>query len=107
MTDDQRYQLLYGTYKTPACQLGKLLFCELRGWVKVRRLSDGPIPWPQTVVKRSRALILCGDLVKAVQRESEIAVAHWPAVSRRRNVEVAYPECRASAFPLHPPTQGP
>jgi hypothetical protein len=37
-------------------------------------IHDAPISWPCT---RWNSLILCGDLVKAVQRESEIAVAHW------------------------------
>jgi hypothetical protein len=38
--------------------------------------SDGPIPWP--IKWKTRSLILCGDLVRAVRQESELAVAkHW------------------------------
>jgi len=57
-------------------RLGKKLFCQIRGWVTVRRVSAGPIHWPQTIVGGNRTYILCGDLVKAVRRESEIAIAH-------------------------------
>jgi hypothetical protein len=81
MNDADRYKLLHGPYRTPPCKLGGRLYCQARGWVVVKRISTGPISWPQTIVKRSRTFILCGDLVKAVQRESEIAVAHWWGVT--------------------------
>src|SRR4029077_7533342 len=77
MNDADRFRLLYGPYLTPRCRLGKKLFCEIRGWVPVRRISAGRIPWPQTIVGRSLAFILCGDLVKAVRRESNQAVCRW------------------------------
>jgi hypothetical protein len=48
-----------------------------QGWVEVRRISDARISWPQTIVGRNRALIVCGDLVKAIQIESNQAVAYW------------------------------
>jgi hypothetical protein len=75
------YRLLHGPYRMPRCRLGGRLFCEERGWVTVERISDGNIPWPQTVVRRSRAFILCGGLAKAVRRESAIAVCHWWGVT--------------------------
>jgi hypothetical protein len=56
----------------------------MREEVRVAGLTDARIPWPY--VPRSggngfRSLILCGDLVKAVRRESETAVAYWWGVS--------------------------
>jgi hypothetical protein len=78
VNDADRYRLLYGPYRMPRCRVGRKLFCAVRGWVTVRKVSDGLIPWPQTLVGRSKALILCGDLVKAVRHESNQAVAyHW------------------------------
>jgi len=47
----------------------------MRGKVKVSGYSDGPIPWP-IKWKTRKSLILCGDLVKAVRTESEVAIAH-------------------------------
>src|SRR5262249_31301022 len=81
MHDADRFKLLHGPYKAPPSQLGSLLFCEIRGWVTVKRISDGPIPWPQTIVKHSRAIILCGDLVEAVRRESNQAISYWWGVT--------------------------
>src|SRR5207302_1145383 len=57
---------------------GRFLPCELRGTVKVGGYSDGPIPWPKKW--RTRSLILCGALVRAVRQESALAVAHHWAV---------------------------
>jgi hypothetical protein len=70
-------RLLHGPYRPPTCALGKRLRCRIRGRVEVKRISAGPISWPQTIVGRARAFILCGDLVRAVRRESEEAVAYW------------------------------
>jgi hypothetical protein len=81
MNDHDRYKLLYGPYRSPRCRLGKQLRCRIRGWVPVRRISDARIPWPQTIVHNNRTIILTGDLVKAVRRESEIAVAYWWGVT--------------------------
>jgi hypothetical protein len=72
---------LHGPYKPPRCRLGSKLSCEQRGWVTVKRISDARIAWPQTIVGRNRALILCGNLVKAVPRESNQAVAFWWGVT--------------------------
>ncbi len=82
MLDADRFKLLHGPYRTPRCRLGKKLFCEMRGWVTVTRISDAPIPWPMMSKQGGKpSLVLCGDLVKAVRRESGIAVAHWFGVS--------------------------
>jgi len=65
----------------PRCRLGKKLFCEIRGWVPVKRISNARIPWPQTIIGRNRAFILCGDLVRAIRRESNAAVCYWWGVT--------------------------
>jgi hypothetical protein len=74
-------RLLHGPYRPPAGGLGKRLRCCIRGRMVVKRMSAGPIPWPQTIVCHVRAFILCGDLVRAVRRESEVAVAYWWGVN--------------------------
>ena len=61
MRIDHRCKLLYGPYKMPQCQLGKKLFCEFRGWIQVKRISDGRIPWPQTIIGGGRTFIICGE----------------------------------------------
>jgi len=76
VTNFQRFKLLFGPYQMPRCRLGKKLFCEIRGWVPVKRISNGRIPWPLTIVGRNRAFIICGDLAKALRRESNIAICH-------------------------------
>src|SRR5258708_2242964 len=76
-------RLFHGPYRPPRCQLGKRPRCRIRGRVVVKRISAGPIPWPQTIVGHVRAFILCGDLVLAVRRESEVAVAFWGGVTRQ------------------------
>ncbi len=76
--DSGKVRLLYGPYYPPRTRRGRFLFCELRGTVKVGDYSDGPIPWPKKW--RTRSLILCGELVRAVRQESALAVAHHLAV---------------------------
>jgi len=77
MDDSERYKLLYGPYAPPKCRVGDKLPCEYRGHeVTVRGMSDAPIQWPSTRRRRNHSPILCGDLIRAVQRESEMAVAH-------------------------------
>ncbi len=59
-------------------------------------MSDGRIPWPigQKGTRRPN-LILCGDLVRTVKRESRIAVMYWFGVGSdtlwlwRRELDVA------------------
>lgn len=82
MRDAQRLRLLHGPYVGPRCRPGTNLFCEVRGWVVVGKMSDGRITWPMCKAgKRARAFILCGDLVKAVKCESAIAVCYWWGVT--------------------------
>jgi len=83
MHDERRFKLLHGPYTAPRCRLGKKLFCERRGWVIVRRVSDGRVQWPEGARKGGRAVtfVLCGDLAKAVRRESNQAVCYWWGVT--------------------------
>src|SRR6516164_2650967 len=85
MLEQERVKLLFGPYRTPKCKVGRHLRCIMRGKVTVAGLSDALIQWPyvpQPGGNGYRSLILCGDLVRAVRRESEVAVAHWWGVSR-------------------------
>ena len=52
MNDADRFKLLHGPYRSPRCRIGSKLFCEVRGWVSVRAMSDGRIVWPMTSNKR-------------------------------------------------------
>jgi hypothetical protein len=82
MEDSERYKLLYGPYVPPKCRIGDKLACEFRGReVKVRLMTDAPIQWPAHRGGLLPAVIVCGDLIRAVRVESEIAVAHHWGVS--------------------------
>jgi hypothetical protein len=75
-------RLLFGPYKTPKCKIGDRLHCDVKGWVHVTGFSKGPIRWPLTFGGPS-CYILCGDLVRAVRREANQAVAYWWGASTR------------------------
>ncbi len=79
MIDSERFKLLYGPYVPPQCRLGDKLPCEYRGReVTVKGMTDAPIQWPCARRNRNASPILCGDLIRAVQTESEMSVAyHW------------------------------
>jgi hypothetical protein len=83
--DDPR-NLRFGPYTPPACELGDSLTCHVRGRVDVVGQTRARIPWPYVGAK---ALIVCGDLARAVRMEATAAVAfHWgvsqPTVSKWR-----------------------
>jgi hypothetical protein len=86
MTDADRFKLLFGPCHTPLFRYGDVVFCERRGDLILCGLTNGPIPWPigKKREKRlsARSIVLYGDLVKAVRRESAQAVAHWWGVSK-------------------------
>jgi hypothetical protein len=77
MTDADRVKLLHGPYRTPRFRLGRVVMDEVRGEVVVCGLTDARIPWPVGKRGRARSLVVCGGLVKALQRESGQAVAYW------------------------------
>ncbi len=72
-----RTKLLAGPYRTPRCKIGGALRCAMRGKVVVCGIHEAPIQWPYTLRKKGGGrpmLILCGDLARAVQHESETAI---------------------------------
>lgn len=76
---------LHGRYKTPRFRYGAVVEDAIRGPVRIVGLTGGRIPWPiGTRVDgsgRARGLILYGALARAVQRESNLAVAYWFGVT--------------------------
>ena len=83
LPDAERFRLLAGPYRMPKCKIGGWLTCRIRGRVRVVAISDGLIQWPMAQQKNggNKTLIVCGDLAKAIGRESAQAVAHWWGVS--------------------------
>jgi hypothetical protein len=77
MLDVERFKLLHGPYRMPRCRIGKRLVCKVRGEVIVCAISAGRIPWPIGKRGRAKALVVCGDLARAVRRESNLAVSYW------------------------------
>jgi len=71
-----RYPLI-GKYATPRFRYGKFVCCEMRGEVEIVGLTDAPTPWPIGKRGRHKAIVLYGALVKAVRRESSLAIQHW------------------------------
>lgn len=74
-------ELHFGPYRAPQVKPGYWLEDAIEGKVEVGGLTTAPIPWPRRRKTGKASLILCGDLVNAVRRESEVAVAHWWGVS--------------------------
>jgi len=68
MTDDDRFRLLFGPYRTPVFKYGDDAFCELRGDVILCGLTDAPIPWPTGKKRqkgsRARAIVVYGALAE-------------------------------------------
>jgi len=92
MRDKDRLRLRYGPYHSPQLRLGTEVMCETYGYVRVADYTDGRIPWPRAYKppydhrrgkgsRGRRPFILFGDLVRAVQMESSVAVQHWWGVS--------------------------
>lgn len=81
MRQSTRVKLHFGPYRTPRYRLGQQVDCAIRGKVNVTGMSKGRIPWPQCRPRTVLALVVCGDLEKAVRRESAAAVAYWWGVS--------------------------
>jgi hypothetical protein len=79
MRESDRVKLL-GSYSPPLVEFGDFVECSIRGEVEVVKLSAGPIQWPVGRYPpngRARFLIVMGDLVEAIRRESAEAIRHW------------------------------
>jgi hypothetical protein len=75
-----RPRLYFGPYNIPRYRIGQAVHCERFGDVEIVRTSNGRIPWPIGRRRGSRgrsSLVLYGDLAKAVQRETRVAVCYW------------------------------
>src|SRR5688572_11106364 len=78
MRAQERFKLHFGPYTAPKYRIGKTLQCAIRGKVPVCAQSNGHIPWPISKVGIGvKMLVICGDLLRALRRESVQAVAHW------------------------------
>jgi hypothetical protein len=83
MSRKQSEELLYGPYKAPRVRIGSELECAMRGPVRVKCFSAGPVKWPCLHRGGRPGFILCGDLVRAVQTESLAAVEKGWGVRRQ------------------------
>jgi len=75
-----RPRLYFGPYATPRYRVGQAVHCERFGDVEIVGTSNGRIPWPLGRKPGSRgpaSLVLYGDLAKAVQRETRVAICYW------------------------------
>lgn len=79
ISDAERLKLLHGPYAAPKFKVGEFLECEYRGReVKVRGITDAPIPWPSVRGRGNHSPIVYAGLVDAIRRESVVAVSyHW------------------------------
>lgn len=69
--------LIGGPYTAPVCYAGDWLDDAVRGRVQVGGWTAAPIAWPRRKKTGRAALILCGDLERAVRTESVDAVSYW------------------------------
>lgn len=81
MDDAKRFRLRFGRYRTPRFRYGAKVEDARRGSVKIVGITDAPIPWPIGMKRGGKSPVLYGALIRAVQRESNQAVAHWWGVS--------------------------
>jgi hypothetical protein len=80
MDDSERFRLL-GKYRTPRFRIGQTVRCAIRGEVTISGMTDAPIPWSIGKRGRGRSLVVYKDLLKAIRRESNQAIAHWWGVA--------------------------
>ncbi|MBI1348793.1 hypothetical protein GC163_21175 [bacterium] len=72
------HRLRFGPYHTPLFEYGQSVDCRRFGEITIAGLTDAPIPWPIGKHGRSKSLVLTGDLCRAVEQKSNMAVAkHW------------------------------
>jgi hypothetical protein len=61
--------------------VGRFVRCLIRGEVQVVGFTDAPIPWPLGKCRSRPAVIVYGDLARAVRLESAAAIGYWWDVS--------------------------
>jgi hypothetical protein len=72
-----RFKLHFGPYRTPRFRIGAIVDDEVRGAVRIVKITDAPNPWPIGKAKDGRlALVVYGGLVKAARRAG-VAFCHW------------------------------
>jgi len=76
------YRWFAGPYTPPIFSVGSKIHDESLGDVTVAGTTDAPIAWPAIMYRGHLTPILCGDLVRAVCEEEEMAVAHYWGVSK-------------------------
>ena len=82
LPDAERFSLLGGPYLAPDVRPGDWLEDAERGSVQVGGYTEtARIPWPRLKKTGKASLILCGDLIRAVQTESALAIGYWWGVS--------------------------
>src|SRR5437763_1601678 len=81
MKDKDRYKMIGGPYAAPKVQIGDELTDAVRGPVVVGTWSKGPMPWPCIRTAGRSAFVLAGDLIRAVETESSLAIQHHWGVS--------------------------
>jgi hypothetical protein len=86
LRDAERFKLHFGPYRTPRFKLGSVVQDEIRGEVRITRITAGRIPWPVGIRNRGWSLVVYGDLARAIRRESPAAVMYWWGISRRTTV---------------------
>src|SRR5688572_17547996 len=84
LRDEDRYRLLDGPYEPPLVK-GGFLVDAVRGRVPFGTFTNALIPWPKA--KRhgrggSGGIVLCGDLIRALEKESGPAICHFWGVAR-------------------------
>ncbi len=70
-------ELIAGPYLPPPCKVGDWIDDEVDGRLEVGGWTVAPISWPRRKKTGRAALILCGDLARAVRVESVEAICYW------------------------------
>ena len=84
LSEEERHRLLFGPYEPPLVKRG-FLVDALRGKVPFGTFTNALIPWPKARRRGksgSGGIVLCGDLLRALEKESIPAVSYYWGVSR-------------------------
>ena len=86
----RRPRLIGGPYRPPVVPASQILVDAIRGPVEVCGTSRAPVRWPIARIRPcDRPMpVVCGDLVRAIETESSLALQYHWGVSRRTVGEV-------------------